>query len=468
MRAQATDDHNASSRRWGALLSAALISILMPLIARAEQPTGPACDALVSVTNNLYLVTAAGAMVAQFTTDDTAKTYATVSPSGHRVAFVIPSSDDHEFNNYYVADRDGNQWSFPVDNQSRSLKDQTGVTSGDAGPLMELWWNSNDVLRLTQHVSPSVSVFQFRRVEERLTDQNRRVRVGFGAGCVMRKVGGAVACVQDTTVRVGNQSVFYDSGFPSTPIASFTLARGDSVTTVGSPSFTVKFVGLYRNEIGIDVTSAVAPAVGGTTYLPPGNHFLTLWRNSVQYGFSAHLVDPSTGRVQVEEFLGRSAGTSIFDSAIAWQPERSRLLLIHREGDQVGLYLIQPSEGQWNAGAQHNETGSSGNDQNGHPRGGKEHSWNLVAQAPIKIAGHIESMRFVAPSDLLLQGVDGTFSWVPVEIGAGTWRHHNQTLTVGAVTPLPSMITASINGSSLRTKVLDWACGGAGDGAWGR
>ncbi|MBU6509099.1 MAG: hypothetical protein KGQ73_02820 [Gammaproteobacteria bacterium] len=447
MKTQKIVNRKTRKRSACAFLGVEFIISLALQTALANPPPVPTCNALVSVAGNLYLVGSTGQTITKFTSDGTSKNYVTVSPDGRRVAYALSADANGFFYQYHVVDSNGRQESLPVYDPGSDPRNPNAHDFDAMGPLMGMWWNSNDVLKVIKHVSPSASFFEFHRIDLDLDSSGPIVGTGWGDNCALKRNDIRVACVQDTDVSVGDQGVFYESGFPTTPIASFTVAKGSSITTSGNPAFTVKIVGFYNDQIGIEVTSPAAPAVGGTMYLPQGNFFFTVKWDDLQYGFSATLADKNTGLVRINEF--RRQDTPIFDSAIAWRPHRQGLLLIHRENGQAILYLIQP---------RHID------DRGVHElqRGGQ--SWTLVAQTPINMPSSVQDMHFLTPAVLFFQTENGTFSWAQIHISNDGPRHDDNsgdgapTLTVGAITQLPPTVPVTLNGTTTQTTALDWSC----------
>ena len=60
--------------------------------------------------------------------------------------------------------------------------------------------------------------------------------------------------------------------------------------------------------------------------------------------------------------------------------------------------------------------------------------------------------------DVLHKTDAGVFDTVSVEIGHSDQRGSGASLTVGAVTPLPSSVALAIGGSTIQAPVLDWSC----------
>lgn len=417
-----------------AILGTVFLASLLPLMGRAAQPAAPNCDALVSVANDLYLVGSTGAVITRFTSDGTVKMYSTVSPDGRQVAYVSPNSDEVNIVQYEVADSNGSQRAFPVNIGSDSSNTHNVY---DAYPLVGLRWDADGILQTRKHVSPSTSLFEFHRIDSQRRGWGRGAEVGFGVGCTMKSDGGLVACVQGSGVRVDNQRVFAEFGFSTTPLASFVLTVGDSAATPSGPTFTVSVVGVHDGKVGLKVTSP--NGTWETGYIPNDQMYFTTWWNGVQYGFSANLRNTGLGRVEIKEYQGHEAGTSNFDSAIAWRPRGNGLLVIRREGAEALLYLLRPTgfgqdsrEGRW-----------------------RDWSWGLGAQALVNLPNGVKAMRFVTPSFLLFQAANGVFSWAPIRISSGSG---GTSLTVGAITRLPSTVPATIGGSTTQATALDWSC----------
>ncbi|MGH6836378.1 MAG: hypothetical protein ACREC9_12720 [Methylocella sp.] len=82
------------------LLAVAIGSTLLAARTQAEAGGNPKCNALVQVTNDLYLVNDSGATIARFTTDGLPKQSTSISPNGHKVAFISAAAQ----NTFVVAD----------------------------------------------------------------------------------------------------------------------------------------------------------------------------------------------------------------------------------------------------------------------------------------------------------------------------------------------------------------------------
>lgn len=428
--------------RASVILSGAILCFAVPFVAMAGSVTAPECDALVSVTNDLYLVNMDGKILRQFThggAAGVAKEYAAVSPDGMRVAYATLGGD--QYAKYQVATADGEARSFPVyDPELSGLDKFAGM-----GALMGLTWSSNDVLKLEKHASPSASFFEFRRLGpgDGMSSRERESQ-GIGSACVLRRESRRVACIRTdeggASVSVNGKDVFYDSQLSlASPVATFTITKGSGVTTGGNPDFLIKVVGFDKGTIGLEVVSPNGS--GATSYLPSGALF-PVWWDGRQYGFSVSLVDRAGGVVRVSEVVGAEVGAMAFDSVIAWQPHGPGLLLIRRTAPQPMLYLIQPRE-------------VSGEE--GEP-GGVHGMWTLVAKTPIAVTGSVTKMRFVTPMTLLLGTARSAFDMASVEILDSEGDRSASALKVGSVTPMPSTVSVAVKGSVAKPPVLGWSC----------
>ncbi|MGH7250189.1 MAG: hypothetical protein ACREGC_04385 [Minisyncoccia bacterium] len=146
-----------------------LMSILLSVSAQAEQYSPPACNALVSVANNLYLVDPTGKVLTQFTSDANPKTGAAISPDGKRVAYLASDGDTNTFT-FQVVDKYGRQGTFsvqPARHSSAKNDDTYGLAANN--PIEALSWNSNDVLRVIKFAGKDEARFEFYRTTDDLS-----------------------------------------------------------------------------------------------------------------------------------------------------------------------------------------------------------------------------------------------------------------------------------------------------------
>ena len=425
-----------------AVLGTGLLIGLLSTAAPAAQQRSPVCNALVSVANDLYLVSPSGTVLTRFTSDGTAKVEVALAPDGKRVAYLRESA----FNNthYWVANAEGKQVPFPI----YTAKDEAHPVAHYAalGALMGLYWNSNHVLRLYKHISPWNSRFEFHRIGNGLSGDRMIGRAAYGYGCAMRRHRHTVACVR-RGVSIDGRGVYYVSEFAGKkPVVSLTLTKGNSTAIPGDPSFVVKVVGFYKNSVGLEVF--LPNGMSEEMFLPGGDDFLRVQWQGQYYGFSATLVNKSTGLVRVNMVKGYNARQyrlTRFTYAIAWLPHGRGLLLVHRSPAGATLDLLRPR-------------GHGGRDRND-----RLHTlpWHLAASVPIPVNRFVTNMRFVTPGMLLLEiagsGEPRAFVELPVHInhasGESRW-----TMTVGAAHWLPSTVAVSMNGKTIPAPVLDWSC----------
>jgi hypothetical protein len=420
-----------------------LLAAFVPLGAQADHSTTPSCNALVSVADNLYLVDPAGKILVQFTKDGVRKKYATISPDGSKVAYVVPDVRGN-VSTYTVINVHGVGNSFPIDPPSRNDGEALGGDNTEiAGALMGMSWSTDNILRLTKHISPSASRFEFRRINEDLTAPARLVGpVRFGDDCALRHDGRIeVACVHGGDITLGsglNKGIFYESPFEGlAPMASFQISKGQITTTTDDPVFTLEVRDISeRYGVNLRVTPPSGAWSGG--YIKQGEFTaITIYPNA--YAFFATVVDTASGVVRVDEVKANiSDGTTGLDPALVWRSNGRGLLAIRRmKRNQATLYLIQPhgKPGQW--------------------------KWGLAATAPIDISP-VTAMRLATPSLLLFRSrsIAGQqkFNEVPIHFGEGRAEHTKHALTLGSTTLLPTTILTTLNGTSADGEVLDWSC----------
>ena len=407
------------SRRLSYALGATAVGALLPLVAFGNPvATSPECDALVAITNNLYLVDGSGRPLTQFTSDGLAKDQPTVAPDGRRVAWLVAGPSD---STYTILDSSGHQVTLNPHATDRPGDDQA------AAPLMALAWSSADVVQLTKHEGPSASRFEYHQIGSQTSSAPLVGQLGAGTACAQH---GEVACVQDGEIQVSGSPVFDQApNTGATPQTSVTLAKGSTAVLSGTPAFTVQILGFSGDTIGLQVTGP--NGTGAKEWVPAGVPLNMDWK-FITYSFTATQVDPQAGTVRVDEFVDGDQPAA-FDPAITWSLEGHDLLAVYRSNGQAVLYLVRP--------------GSQGS------------SWSLTAQVPLSITAMVDSMRFVSPSTLLLHTADGKFSELPVTITQGQ-SGHGPALMLGAVNTLPQSLQVVLDPAApaAQAKVLDWAC----------
>ncbi len=407
---------------------------LAPLAAQAEHSSAPACNALVSIGSDLFLVDTAGKILAQFPAGGANAKFVTVSPDGSKVAYASLAAT-RAGSTFTVVSADGNQNSFPLYPASIDMSSINNV--GEQGALEDMRWSADNVLRMAKHASPTATFFTFHHINQDLASPAPVMATNFGDDCVLRRgSGGGVACERDGDVKVGEEFIFSQSPVAGiTPMASFKLTKGESITTSGDPAFTIQVLGVSP-QYGVNLKITPPGGLWEEEALNQGD-LLKMSAVDYNYVFSATILDAGTGLVRVDQLKVPTGSKTSLDPALAWQPHGTGLLIIRRQNNQAVLCLIQPREK--------------------HRQRGKHQQWQLVATAPIDISV-VQAMRLASPTSLLLQTGTGQFSEVPIHITNGS-KHGKPTLSLGTVTPLPDTASVTLKGGSVDGSVLDWSCG---------
>lgn len=433
-----------SSRSALVILGTALIGALTPLVAQAGQKAAPKCNALVSMSNNLYLVTSTGKTLTQFTTDGIPKNFATISPSGDKVAYATGQTAT----TFDVVNQYGQVGTFPMSQETNS---PSGGTAETSSYLMGLRWNSDSTLRLTAFYGKDYAQFQFLRIPDDLappatTDAKSTV----DENCVLKETGGLVACIdQGGFVSLGGNSnskgIYSVSGFEGEKaLASFNLHVGQSTTPSNTPPYRVTVVSVSDNKILLSLESPNPEYPAPAGYVKSGSYLgMTDYENDEQYGYFATIINAKSGLVRID-IVKSNTPDEPFDMGLAWQPHGQGLLFVQHTNTQTFLDLIQPGRGHVSD----------------HPAKGQGPQWHLAAQVPISLPGKVESMRFLTPGLLLLNTGDyrgPQYSEVPIHIANGQ-DNGKPALTVGAVRRMPDKISITTNGKTTQASVLDWSC----------
>jgi len=396
-----------------------------------DPATPAACNALVSGTDQLYLVDPAGKVLAQFPwsnseRDTEDQEVASVSPDGGKVAYLVPAGNDSDV---AVVNAAGLKGIVPHDDPKRSSMEDPDM---DDGPIMEVAWSGDDVLELTKHATPRASVYEFRKLSPDLASATGIGQPGVGTACAEHDVDEQIACVYGD-VDIGDKSIFGVSPFVGlSPVASVTVTKGVSARMPGDPGYTVQVVGFDKDTIGLRLTNPGGHWSEG--YRPAGDYMSDDWK-FVTYGFLLTLVDKKTGTVRVDEvFAGDNPGA--FDDAIAWTPDGKGLLTVYRRDGKATLYLLEPA--------------SSGAAQAANSQ------WQLAAQSTLDLPG-LTALRMVSPSLLLLKTDEGAFILQPIKISRDT-STGKTTVSLGAAAQLPGTMDFKLADKSSNGKALDWSC----------
>lgn len=202
----------------------------------------PACRALISANNDLFLTSASGNVLTQFTADGEPKVSAGIAPDGKKVVY-IPSEETHTFT---VVSSDGQGVTVNV---PQPLGPSNATFEG-------IEWSSNTVVATVNHVSPSETGFGFYPISFPDRARPNSVReMRYGQACSLWGEGlTKVACIDANHITNGVLSPGSDSTLyytvdvfaksDVTQLTSFPIALGMSVTTLTDPAFAVRLVSL--------------------------------------------------------------------------------------------------------------------------------------------------------------------------------------------------------------------------------
>ena len=431
-------------RHVSVILCMTLIGVLAPLFAEAGQKAAPKCNALVSMSNDLYLVTSAGKTLRQFTTDGTSKNFATVSPSGNKVAYTTSQTAT----TFDVMDQYGQSGTFPMNSGSHSAG---GGAADSDSYLTGLSWSSDSTLRLTTFYGKDYAQFRFLRIPDDLAPPvTTAAKSSVEDNCVLKGAGGLVACIdQGGIVSLGGNSngkgIYSVSGFEGEkPQASFTLHVGQSATPSNAPPYRVTVESVSDNTILLNLDALDPNYAGPEGYVRSGSYLgVRDYKNYDIYGYFATIINAKSGLVRIGIVKSNSPDEP-FDMGLAWQPHGQGLLFVRKTNTQTFLDLIQPGRGHVSD----------------HPAKGQGAQWHLAAQVPISLPGKVKSMRFLTPDLLLVNTGDfrgPQFSEVPIHITNGQ-DDGKPSMTVGAVKSMPATISVTTNGETTQGGVLDWSC----------
>lgn len=430
--------------RAGIIAVSALFGVLAPLAAQAKPSSG--CYALVPAADALQLVTPNGKVLANFPTGGASADFATLSPKADKVAYASGESAK----TIEVVNQFGQQGSFPLNasNDTDELAYEKVM-----GYLMELAWNSDNVLRVTRFGGKDFPLFEFRRIPEDLSPPAPLIKkASTSDNCVLKGDGEQLACIaRDGAVYLGGggssgQSIFVVSAFDGVkPQESFTLGVGQSATTTTTElAYKLTLKKIDKNGITIRITTP--SGYWEQSLLSSGNYdFGAPAPYEYEYDFSVTLINKKPAQVRVDVTKSKSNfPKNPFDLGLTWQPHGEGLLFIQQTKTQTFLDLIQPGRGRVN----------------GHPAKGQGAQWHLAAQVPISAPSAVQSMRFLTPTLLLMDtgSPEGpSYSEATIHIANGQ-ENGKPSLTVGTVKSLPAKIAVTTNGKTIQASVLDWSC----------
>jgi hypothetical protein len=437
-------NRKALTTRVSTILGVTLLGAWAPLVAQAGQSALPTYNALVSWENNLYLVSPAGKVLTQFTSDGAQKFFASISPDGSKVAYALNKTASV----YSVVNRFGQSRSYQVFPKGQN----NSYVDSNSSYLMGLKWSTDKIVRLTDFYGRDYALFAFRRVPNDLSSPAPpAAKSAIELNCVLKKGGGPVACMdQQGFVSLGralDKSIYSVSQTKmGASLESFTVHVGESTTPQVGPPYKITIESISKNKLMINMDALKPEYASGAyeTQIENGSYVAEMdYATSVTYLYSATIINAKTGLVRIDVSKDNAPDVST-DMGLAWQPRGQGLLFVQRTKTQTFLDLIQPGRGHVS----------------GHPAKGQGPQWHLAAQVPISLPEEVRSMRFLTPSLLLLD--TGNFrghqySEVPIHIANGR-DDGKPSLSVGRMKPLTPTHTVKIDGKSATGTVLDWSC----------
>lgn len=427
-----------------ARMFAAVAALLAVAVADAQetQAVPPNCRALVEVDRDLFLVDSTGNPVVRFTSDRGYGRSASLSPDGEKVAFLTDGAPD----DFRVADRTGNVQSFSPSTarpHGHDADEAQGEGHGKSATpvtaaLFGIEWASDSVVRVTRHISPSASRFEFYEFDRRGPARlQAAARPAFGGQCSLID-GHKVACLSDRAILVEDKVVFSESGFEGVqPSETFELALGSAASTHTVPPFDVSV-----SSLSDGVTLRITLPTGHWEEQRMGDgESMRIALNGEVFGFFPTLVDRVRGVVRVG--VKKSASGTWPLSAIAFQPKLGAVVVVKR--DSTGNAILALAHG-----GEREEDGAQ-------PRAGR--GWRLFGRAPLPVAETITSIRFLSRSTLFFRTPGVRFGLAELDVARGS-HGGGWTVRVGAVRYLPNVLSARVGVGSTATKVrvLDWTC----------
>jgi len=410
------------------------------------------------VANDLYSVhptygtTPTGSVLHRFTSDGAKKSFITWSPNGDKVAYLDgPATDGTgpETGTFLVVDESGRTGKFELDPGGRDVRISSHFAGGDPY-LVDLKWNSEDVLRLTKWWGKDYARFEFRNIGRDISGVAAEVaRPVAEYNCVIKGRQGPVACIdQGGFLSIGHDtdhSIYSVPVFSNSPILeTFELHVGQSYIPWTVPDNTVTIVGVSRGEVEIKIAHADPRHPWKEEFDRSGTYTVSEdYGSGINYGFFVTILNQKSGLVRVDVRKDDTPDRQV-DRGLAWQPRGLGLLFIRRSNTGAYLDLIRPGRGD---------------DDGRRSRRDRGPQWHLAAEAAISMPDHVRSMRFLTPSWLLLDtGVNSPlFRSMPVTIARGP-GDGKSTLTVGDATLLPPTLAVSIKGHTTQAPVWGWSC----------
>lgn len=411
--------NNATKMRSRLTSQAAALGVLMlmagPNAFPATYPT-LSCKALVSVSNDLYLVSDDGTPLARFSSDGLDKHFETLSPDGSKVAYILDSRPD----GIIITDSDGRSATLLADENHSN------------GPFVGLQWATDNVLQMNHHFGINNEAFTFFRVVDHLRDGKQIEQIkrpvlnpATGVWCAISPTSHEPVCVSDPDVQVNGRLVYsyldFDFNKPLELLEN--LGVGMTVLTQTNPSVQVQVTSLDQG-----VTLRIISPDGNweQSRVPSGDIFQVVV-DGQRYGFLPTIIDAKRGNVKIAVLEGKVEGTRVLDPTVAWRHDEVAVIELTERGRT--LVLLAKRVG----------------------------GWMPVASGLLPIQQPINSMRFVSPSTLLLQSEQG-FAVVTANMPWPIRASGLTTITFGDVITLKNRLDVNVTTPATTTEVLSWSC----------
>jgi len=436
-----------SKKSWFNALSVSLVALAIGIcssfVAEANASNSH-CKALVEIDSDLYLASPSGEVLTRFTSDAEPKRLAAISPRADKAAYIAENRPEM----FATVNSRGETEFFPI--VPRNQRQENMDSSGTNNRLLDLSWNSANLLRLTHFAGRDSAQFDFRRVSEGSTTSGLKMQaLVIGQNCAMKPGSGLVACIdQGGHISLGDafngQSVYSVPIFQGgSPLATLDVNVGEKRLPQSGPPYTLRVKNISNDQITLDLTR-VGSKFEKEAYVKSGAFTtVTGYESGSVYGYFATILNRKAQTVRVK-IVKSEAPDKIVDMGLAWQPHGEGLLFIRHKQTQSFLYLIQPGR---KSVLGHNDIKV-------------DRHWHLAAKATVNLPGSVKKMRFLTGSMLLLDTGNykgAQFSILPVHISNGR-NGGTPLLHVGDLTRLPSSLQVSVSGTLVNGKVLDWSC----------
>jgi len=395
-----------------ALVVASIFSLpLLSLCLAASPPTQipKKCRAFVNIKNDLYLVSATGTQIVRLTSDGLVKRFATLAPDGKLIAFML----DAEPNTFRVVSADGRRQGV-YSAQYALDEPQTALSLYEDAPLIGISLRGADTIRLTKHIGPISSRFEFYRVPSDFSFHlTRRSRPASGEVCSIATNSDAVACVQGEDIFVNNNLV-YSKDVPAnaSTLDAITLNVGRIESSKTYPSLKMQITSLNG---GINLRVTFPDGTWQFARINSGG-FMRVTVDDKTFYFVPTVANAQKGIVKIA-IRAESAGSDKFDSVVAWRLSGNVLVVVDRSNHMTQLLFL-------------GEKRSTGDRY-------------IINRENLEISERIKDLEFVAPSILAFE-TDKRFGEID--------------LVHGKITDLPNMLNVNIDNVEIPSTILGWSC----------